>query len=161
MRESPCWARSLPFSHIITEIDLSFPSAPARAPSQLRDTTFEMHVCFPFETYTSLLIKPCAALTCCISFQRKISSNLPSDHRHVVLLTRPPSFPFDSCNYWKGQGRAGSPASSCALPRDRGGPSPSRQTGRKCKRIRKTVSEVTSFCAYESPKAPALDMPSY
>lgn len=75
MRKSTCWARSLPFSHIITEIDLSFPLLPARALSKLRDTTFEMHVCFCFETCTLLLSRPCDSLTCCISFFKKSPPN--------------------------------------------------------------------------------------
>lgn len=145
MRKSTCWARSLPFSHIITEIDLSFPLLLARALSKLRDTTFEMHVCFSFETYTLLLIRPRDLLTCCISFLKNLLQTAGWSQTYLFINESAPPF-FDFCKYWKEWRRADSPASSCRLQQDHSGPSHSHQTGRKCGRTRITLSEVTSWC---------------
>lgn len=57
MRKSTCWARSMPFSHIITEIDLSFPSSHSRLVSIERYYIWNSCI-FSFEMYTVLLVRP-------------------------------------------------------------------------------------------------------
>lgn len=57
MRKSTCWARSLAFSHIITEIDLSF--LPLHSQPLSIERYYIWNSCiFSFEMYTVLLMQP-------------------------------------------------------------------------------------------------------
>lgn len=132
MRKSTCWARSLPFSHIITEIDLSFPS-PHSHPVSIERCYIWNACIFSFEMYTAAV-----QLDNMLHFIKKMSSQ-PLSGLESLFINEPVSL-FDFRTYWNEWRQAEIPISSWCVGADRelSGLPPQRHQGEQ---RRKTVSE--------------------